>query len=29
MIGKDYPFPIIEHAWARERALQIYTQAKE
>ena len=26
--GKDYPYPIIEHAWARERALAVYSQAK-
>jgi deoxyribodipyrimidine photo-lyase len=29
VIGKDYPFPIVEHAWARERALQFYARAKE
>jgi deoxyribodipyrimidine photo-lyase len=28
LIGKDYPSPIVEHSWARKRALQIYAQAK-
>ncbi len=28
-IGKDYPSPIIDHAWARERALDIYSKAKK
>jgi deoxyribodipyrimidine photo-lyase len=27
-VGKDYPNPIIEHAWARQRALAAYAQAK-
>jgi deoxyribodipyrimidine photo-lyase len=29
VIGQDYPAPIVEHAWARERALAAYAQAKE
>jgi deoxyribodipyrimidine photo-lyase len=28
IIGKDYPAPIVDHAWARQRALQVYGQAK-
>jgi len=28
-IGQDYPAPIVDHAWARERALAAYTKAKE
>jgi deoxyribodipyrimidine photo-lyase len=27
-IGKDYPHPIIDHAWARQRTLDAYEQAK-
>ncbi|MBN1135905.1 MAG: deoxyribodipyrimidine photo-lyase [Anaerolineae bacterium] len=29
IIGQDYPAPIIDHAWARERALAAYAQAKQ
>jgi deoxyribodipyrimidine photo-lyase len=29
IIGQDYPAPIVEHAWARERTLAAYTQARE
>jgi deoxyribodipyrimidine photo-lyase len=29
MIGKDYPAPIVDHAWARERALAAYARARE
>jgi deoxyribodipyrimidine photo-lyase len=29
VIGKDYPSPIVDHAWARQRALAAYAQAKE
>ncbi len=29
VIGKHYPPPIIDHAWARERTLQAFAQAKE
>ncbi|MFZ5918922.1 MAG: cryptochrome/photolyase family protein [Chloroflexota bacterium] len=29
IIGQDYPAPIVEHAWARERALAVYAQARE
>jgi deoxyribodipyrimidine photo-lyase len=29
IIGQDYPAPIVDHAWARERALAAYAQAKE
>jgi deoxyribodipyrimidine photo-lyase len=27
-IGQDYPAPIVDHAWARERTLAAYGQAK-
>ncbi len=27
-IGKDYPAPIVDHAWARQRALSLYSAAK-
>jgi deoxyribodipyrimidine photo-lyase len=29
LIGQDYPAPIVDHAWARERVLAAYTEAKE
>jgi deoxyribodipyrimidine photo-lyase len=29
VIGEDYPAPMVEHAWARERTLAAYAQAKE
>lgn len=29
VIGKDYPIPIVDHAWACERTLVAYSQAKE
>ena len=29
VIGRDYPAPIIDHAWARERVLRAYAQARE
>jgi deoxyribodipyrimidine photo-lyase len=29
IIGRDYPKPIVDHAWARERTLAAYAQAKE
>jgi len=29
VIGKDYPAPIVEHAWARKRALATYKAARE
>jgi deoxyribodipyrimidine photo-lyase len=29
VIGQDYPLPIIDHAWARQRALAAYAQARE
>jgi deoxyribodipyrimidine photo-lyase len=29
VIGKHYPWPIIDHAWARERAITIYRNAQE
>jgi deoxyribodipyrimidine photo-lyase len=29
VIGRDYPAPLVEHAWARERTLAAYAQAKE
>jgi deoxyribodipyrimidine photo-lyase len=28
IIGRDYPTPIVDHAWARERALKIYRLAR-
>lgn len=28
-IGRDYPAPIVDHAWARERVLAAYAQARE
>lgn len=28
ILGRDYPFPIIDHAFARERILTVYKQAK-
>jgi deoxyribodipyrimidine photo-lyase len=28
LIGRDYPAPIVEHAWARERALAAYRTRK-
>lgn len=28
VIGKDYPAPIVEHHWARQRALEVYKHAK-
>jgi deoxyribodipyrimidine photo-lyase len=29
VIAQDYPAPLVEHAWARERTLAAYAQAKE
>jgi deoxyribodipyrimidine photo-lyase len=29
VIGQDYPAPIVDHAWARERALAAYRAARE
>ena len=29
VIGQDYPAPIVDHAWARERTLAAYAQARE
>jgi deoxyribodipyrimidine photo-lyase len=29
VIGQDYPTPIVDHAWARERVLAAYTAARE
>lgn len=29
VIGVDYPAPIVDHAWARERTLEAFAQAKE
>jgi deoxyribodipyrimidine photo-lyase len=28
VIGQDYPSPLIDHAWARRRAMQAYRQGK-
>jgi deoxyribodipyrimidine photolyase len=29
IIGQDYPAPIIDHTWARERTLGTYRMARE
>jgi deoxyribodipyrimidine photo-lyase len=29
IIGQDYPAPIVDHAWARERTLAAYAQARK
>jgi deoxyribodipyrimidine photo-lyase len=29
IIGQDYPAPLVDHAWARERVLAAYAQARE
>lgn len=29
LIGQDYPEPVVNHAWARKRVLNIYARAKE
>jgi deoxyribodipyrimidine photo-lyase len=29
IIGQDYPAPIVDHAWARERVLTAYARARE
>jgi deoxyribodipyrimidine photo-lyase len=29
IIGRDYPYPIVDHGFARERILDIYKQAKQ
>jgi len=29
VIGEDYPAPIVDHAWARQRTLDAYAQARE
>lgn len=29
IIGQDYPVPIVDHAWARERVLTTYARARE
>jgi len=29
IVGQDYPDPVVDHAWARERTLAAYAQAKE
>jgi deoxyribodipyrimidine photo-lyase len=29
VVGQDYPKPIVDHAWARERALAAYATAKQ
>jgi len=28
IVGQDYPMPIVDHAWARERTLKAYAQAR-
>ncbi len=29
IIGEDYPAPVVDHAWARERTLAAYARARE
>jgi len=29
VVGEDYPPPIVDHAWARQRTLDAYAQARE
>jgi deoxyribodipyrimidine photo-lyase len=29
VIGRDYPAPLVEHGWARKRALAAYAEARE
>ena len=29
VVGSDYPAPIVDHAWARERALAAYSRARQ
>jgi deoxyribodipyrimidine photo-lyase len=29
VVGQDYPAPIVDHAWARERTLAAYAQARK
>jgi deoxyribodipyrimidine photo-lyase len=29
VVGQDYPAPIVDHAWARERTLAAYAQGRE
>ena len=29
IVGRDYPEPIVDHAWARERALAAFARARE
>ncbi len=29
VLGQDYPYPLVDHAWARQRVLQVYGSAKE
>jgi deoxyribodipyrimidine photo-lyase len=29
IVGQDYPAPIVDHAWARERALAAYARARK
>jgi deoxyribodipyrimidine photo-lyase len=29
VVGQDYPAPIVDHAWARERTLTAYAQARK
>jgi deoxyribodipyrimidine photolyase len=28
IVGQDYPAPMVDHAWARERILNAYAQAR-
>jgi deoxyribodipyrimidine photo-lyase len=29
VVGRDYPEPIVDHAWARERTLAAFSRARE
>jgi deoxyribodipyrimidine photo-lyase len=29
IVGRDYPEPIVDHAWARDRVLAVYRRARE
>lgn len=29
VIGQDYPAPMLDHGWARERAMEFFTKARE
>jgi deoxyribodipyrimidine photo-lyase len=29
IVGQDYPAPIVDHAWARQRTLEAFARARE